>query len=207
MWWSESLPLAGGTWIGAVLRGEASCPCWFFLANQLMAGRSTKGTEMSEMANSTDKPPEDNSFKIHYVTGDLFTCPEDNALAHCISEDCRMGAGIAVVFKKLFQSVKELQNQDKKIGDVAVLQMKQRYIYYLITKKRASHKPTYDSLQSSLQAMKQHCLKNGVTHISMPRIGCGLDKLKWNKVAVTIEEVFKNTDIIITVYSLESYTC
>uniref|UniRef100_A0A3B5LPS2 O-acyl-ADP-ribose deacylase 1 n=1 Tax=Xiphophorus couchianus TaxID=32473 RepID=A0A3B5LPS2_9TELE len=37
-----------------------------------------------------------------YVTGDLFSCPRDESLAHCISEDCRMGAGIAVMFKKKF---------------------------------------------------------------------------------------------------------
>ncbi|XP_067913154.1 ADP-ribose glycohydrolase OARD1-like isoform X2 [Heterodontus francisci] len=159
---------------------------------------------MSKMACFTDRPLEGNSFQIHYVTGDLFTCPVQDALAHCISEDFRMGAGIAVSFKKKFQSVKELLNQKKTTGDVAVLKTKQRYIYYLITKKRAWHKPTYDSLQSSLEAMKKHCLSNGVTHISMPRIGCGLDKLKWDKVATIIEDVFKNTDITITVYSLET---
>lgn len=40
-----------------------------------------------------------------------------------------------------------------------------------ITKKRASHKPTYENLQKSLEAMKSHCLKNGVTDLSMPRQG------------------------------------
>ena len=45
------------------------------------------------------------------------------------------------------------------------------YIYYLITKKRASHKPTYENLRKSLEAMKSHCLRNGVTKLSMPRQG------------------------------------
>lgn len=40
-----------------------------------------------------------------------------------------------------------------------------------ITKKRASHKPTYENLQKSLEAMKSHCLKNGVTDLSIPRQG------------------------------------
>ena len=82
-----------------------------------------------------------------------------------------MGAGIAVLFKKRFGGVQELLSQQKKSGEVAVLKRDGRYIYYLITKKRASHKPTYENLQKSLEAMKSHCLKNGVTDLSMPRQG------------------------------------
>nr|KAF6341764.1 O-acyl-ADP-ribose deacylase 1 [Myotis myotis] len=50
--------------------------------------------------------------------------------------------------------------------------------------------------------MKSHCLKNGVTDLSMPRIGCGLDRLQWENVSTIIEEVFEATDIRITVYTL-----
>lgn len=55
----------------------------------------------------------DDSWRPIYVTGDLFSCPEDEALAHCISEDCRMGAGIAVRFRKEFDGVEELQEQSE----------------------------------------------------------------------------------------------
>lgn len=57
--------------------------------------------------------PADDSWRLTYVTGNLFTCPEDEALAHCISEDCCMGAGIAVVFKKTFKGVEELKEQSE----------------------------------------------------------------------------------------------
>ena len=50
---------------------------------------------------------------MRHVSGDLFSCPEDEALAHCISEDCRMGAGIAVLFKKKFNGVEELKAQSE----------------------------------------------------------------------------------------------
>ncbi|KAM6370267.1 ADP-ribose glycohydrolase OARD1 isoform 1-T1 [Pluvialis apricaria] len=144
----------------------------------------------------------DQEERIKCVKGDLFSCPQTDALAHCISEDCRMGAGIAVLFKKKFGGVQELLDQQKKTGEVAVLQREDRYIYYLITKKKVSHKPTYESMQKSLEAMKAHCLNNGVTDISMPRIGCGLDGLDWNKVSAILDQVFEDTDIKITVYSL-----
>ncbi|XP_029911650.1 ADP-ribose glycohydrolase OARD1 [Myripristis murdjan] len=144
----------------------------------------------------------DDSWSLKYVSGDLFSCPKDEALAHCISEDCRMGAGIAVMFKKEFGGVEELKKQKKMTGQCAVLKTKGRFVYYLITKKRASQKPTYESLSYSLEDMKSHCLMNGVTAISMPRIGCGLDRLEWRKVAEILEQVFRATDISITVYSL-----
>ncbi|XP_078256104.1 LOW QUALITY PROTEIN: ADP-ribose glycohydrolase OARD1-like [Rhinoraja longicauda] len=158
----------------------------------------------NNMANSADTPLEGNlqRFKICYMQGDLFSCPEKDALAHCIGEDCNMDAGIAVLFKRKYGCVEELQNQKKEVGDVAVLQKDQRRIYYLITKKLASDKPTYDDLQNSLMAMKDHCMDNSILRISMPKIGCGLDDLKWEKVSAILQEVFKKTNIIITVYSL-----
>lgn len=156
---------------------------------------------------------------------------------------------------------------EKVPGQCAVLQRDGRFVYYLVrssewththrwhkrhsiwnvtvivtsqvTKKRASQKPTYDSLTRSLEDMKSHCLRNEVTKISMPRfvfsfplwlsatlsvsrllrlqfkknvsffshflinsIGCGLDRLEWRRVAVILEQVFKHTNISITVYSL-----
>uniref|UniRef100_A0A3B4VDL6 O-acyl-ADP-ribose deacylase 1 n=1 Tax=Seriola dumerili TaxID=41447 RepID=A0A3B4VDL6_SERDU len=144
----------------------------------------------------------EDSWRLDYVTGNLFACPKDEALAHCISEDCRMGAGIAVTFKQRFRGVAELKEQNKLTGQCAVLRRDRRFIYYLITKKKASQKPTYESLRLSLEDMKFHCEKNGVTKISMPRIGCGLDRLEWARVSEILEQVFKHTNISITVYSL-----
>ncbi|XP_078500356.1 ADP-ribose glycohydrolase OARD1 [Lissotriton helveticus] len=151
------------------------------------------------MASSPSKAPKQ---WVQDVKGDLFSCPATDSLAHCISEDCRMGAGIAVIFKKKFGGIKELKNQNKKTGEVAFLKDGDRYVYYLITKKKASDKPTYESLRKSLEAMQDHCLANGVKSVSMPRIGCGLDGLQWEKVSDILENIFGETDIKITVYSL-----
>ncbi len=45
--------------------------------------------------------------------GDLFSVSETTSVAHCISEDCRMGKGVAAIFKKKFEGVPELRDQVK----------------------------------------------------------------------------------------------
>lgn len=44
-------------------------------------------------------------------------------------------------------------------------------------------------------------LKNDVCKLAIPRIGCGLDGLVWQKVKDLLQEVFKNTPIEIIVYN------
>lgn len=41
----------------------------------------------------------DLSSFIHEIEGDLFTASSECSLAHCVAEDFRMGAGIALQFK------------------------------------------------------------------------------------------------------------
>ena len=71
-----------------------------------------------------------------------------------------------------------------------------------VTKPRYFHKPTYDTLNSSLLCLRDRCLADGVTSLCMPRIGCGLDKLNWTTVVVMINTVFGDCDISITAYNL-----
>lgn len=78
-----------------------------------------------------------------------------------------------------------------------------RYIYYLVTKDKsgAGQFPTYESLESSLAAMREHMRNNSVKELAIPQIGCGIDGLKWNEVEARLRRVFDETDDIeITVY-------
>lgn len=51
---------------------------------------------------------------IRHVKGDLFSCPDTESLAHCVSKDLRMGKGIATLFKSKFEGLPELKLQGNK---------------------------------------------------------------------------------------------
>ena len=58
------------------------------------------------------KTPKEN-LCFTFTKGDLFSAPPDASLAHCVSEDFRMGKGIATEFKKRFEGVNDLLSQSK----------------------------------------------------------------------------------------------
>lgn len=151
-----------------------------------------------EMKNSTI----DNK-KVKTVSGDLFTASEEYSLAHCVAEDMSMGAGVAVTFRKTFRRVGDLLNQHVKTGGLAVLDEKDRFIYYLVTKERSTGKPTLRTLWSSLTCLKNHMVENNIKKLAIPQIGCGLDRLNWSDVKQMLEYLFKDEDVEILVYILD----
>ena len=138
---------------------------------------------------------------IKELKGDLFKCPIESSIAHCVSKDLKMGAGIAKIFRYKFGRVDELKKQCINVGNVAILEDNNRFIYYLVTKEKYWQKPTYKTLTSSLNKMKEHCIDNKIKLLSLPLIGCGLDRLKWENVLNIIKNVF-NYDITINIYNL-----
>lgn len=142
-------------------------------------------------------------MKLTIEHRDLFTVPEDYFLCHCISADFALGAGIAKKFAAL--GVRDALLKEylgaKYLGEIGVCldtyATKWRGEYNLVTKKRYFDKPTLLSLKQALNHMKTY-VDNG-DKIAMPRIGCGLDRLKWQEVEQIIREVFADTDIEILV--------
>lgn len=134
----------------------------------------------------------------------LFEVDDKYYLAHCISADYALGAGIAVEFQKRFK----LKNKLKQIAN-------NRYpscvfinpVFNLVTKNKYWHKPTYESLQKSLEIMRDMIKElnkeeHGIYHLAMPKIASGLDRLQWGRVREIIQEVFKDIDIEILVCHL-----
>lgn len=94
-------------------------------------------------------------------------------------------------------------NQNVPVGGCAYLMdsKNERCIFYLVTKAISSGKPTYESLRKSLEELHINCQKFGVKKLAIPRIGCGLDKLDWDKVKNFINEVFQDAGMEIHAYN------
>ena len=138
------------------------------------------------------------------VKGSLFLAPQGNYLAHCISGDYALGAGIATVFDSIYDMRYKLRKNypipnDEKYANVGEALLIDN-VFNLVTKPRCYHKPTYDTLRETLEDMRNQCDMFDIEHLAMPKIGCGLDGLDWNIVREMIQDVFAETDINITVF-------
>ena len=89
------------------------------------------------------------------------------------------------------------------MGGCAYLKNDDRFIFYLVTKKFASYKPYYNSVEKSLKALRDLCKELNVSDLAMPMIGCGLDRLEWNVVSRIIDDVFGKSGLKITVSRYE----
>jgi len=132
---------------------------------------------------------------LHEEHKDLFTVPDDYYLAHCIAEDLRMGAGIAVPMCAKFGLRKALAHQNVAYPTCVLTGR----VFNLITKKDSWRKPSYASLELALREMRRLVQENGVKKIAMPRIGCGLDRLEWKHVNQMLVAAFAGTDVEIIV--------
>lgn len=162
-------------------------------------GKKKKKKKLSEESQEVE---EGGCFQYDELQACLFSAPQHVSLAHCVAEDFKMGQGIAVDFNAKFDNKTLLLSQGKSTGEVAVLKLETRYIFYLVTKETSGGKPTLQSLESSLLELKNLCRELNIRELAIPKIGCGLDMLNWSDVKQKIFETFKSEPISITLYVL-----
>lgn len=145
-------------------------------------------------------------MKIIEIQGDLFST-DIKCKAQCVSVDCGMGKGIAVLFNKYYKAKDKMidiaKNKQIKVGTAVPIESEGETIYQLITKKYYWYKPALNNLKKSLVSLKNDMLLRNIKEIAMPKIGSGLDELNWELVKQTIIDVFNDTDILIKVYYLD----
>ena len=138
----------------------------------------------------------------------MFDLDNKYALAHCISYDTdnskSWNLGIVVEFKKKFSGIKEYTNnfiRENNLSCPCVVPYihNERVVFNLVTKKYYYGKPTYETISKCIKDMAYLCRKLDIKYLGLPKIGCGLDKLQWEKVRKIIKEEFKDLDIEIEV--------
>jgi len=146
--------------------------------------------------------------EVRFRRGDLFASTDD-AMAHCVSRDFAMGAGVAKGFRAKYGRVEELKAQNPKIGGMAYIdvwnkkRMGTQTIFYMVTKNKYFEKPSFRTVRLSLEATRDAMMDMGLCSLSMPMIAAGLDQLSWPLVLREIEDVFNGTDIVITIWYLK----
>lgn len=135
--------------------------------------------------------------------GDLFDVDASCALAHCVSADAAMGAGIALGFRMRWPQVPGVvRAAAPAVGSAMLVEVPDRLIVNLVTKPRFYDKPTYETLRASLEDAVRQLSARGVRRLAMPRIGSGLDRLAWSQVRQIIDEVFAGSGIEVVIRSL-----
>ena len=148
---------------------------------------------------------------IRIINGNDDTIFENQtAVAHCISADAKMSKGFAETISNHISGLQEYCYKSKAfVGSVIPFwdNDANRFIYNLVTKNKFFEKPTLENLRISLENMRGHALLNNVQIITMPKIGCGLDKLFWNEVLKILKDTFTDSGILIQIISRNELDC
>ena len=122
----------------------------------------------------------------------------NTVVAHCISTDAKMSKGFAETICRKVNGLQEYYRKTKPTVSSIIPYWdaeSNNFIYNLVSKSKFLEKPTLDNLRISLKNMRRHALLNNITKISMPKIGCGLDKLQWTDVFKLIQDTFTYSGI------------
>lgn len=133
---------------------------------------------------------------FNVIYGDLFDHVQDRTPLHCIASDHAMGAGIAVPMAEKYR----LRAPMDEVGMLpwpsclyigGVLNM--------VTKEKSWEKPTFENFSKALSDVPKRCEYYGIEKIVMPKIGCGLDGLDWEKVRALVEKELEGLDILVCI--------
>lgn len=133
----------------------------------------------------------------------LLDVPQGYYLAHCITGDFSLGAGVAKKIDSTFNMKEKLHRfftpgAKYHLGDALLVDN----IFNLVIKSDSTKKAKYKRLRATLEDMKDQMEDNMITKIAIPKLGCGHEGMDWDRVKGIIEEVFANTDVEILVCSL-----
>ena len=141
------------------------------------------------------------SDRIHHVEGSVFEAPEGVALAHCVSADLAMSAGIAVQFVKRWPDIRSGSSRSEP-GSLHVHSSTRGYIFNLITKERFDDKPSLEDFRKSIVALKSKMQALNIKTLAVPELGSGRERLNLSEVIHVLQSILVEAGIGIIMYHL-----
>ena len=141
-------------------------------------------------------------FTVIEQHGDLLDFP--HSIAHCISADFKLGAGLAKQIKEKSPSYFPTKKEYKQQVLHAQYLGHDKFVFHFIVKPRYFHKPTYRSLRKALSALREQMDFYRIDKMGIPHLSCGLDKLDWTEVQKIIHETFRDCKLELTVFTLKT---
>lgn len=147
--------------------------------------------------------------------GDITKQQKDVVIAHCISCDCAMGAGVVIPIRNKYPGLKDacikyVQSTKDPLGTAFRYETDYGVCYNLFTKRdvRANYLTLQHryltALRFSLIDLREQMKNHNETKLAIPKIGAGLDRCNWEDVKAIIEDVFKDEKIYIKVVLYEN---
>lgn len=168
-------------------------------------------TEKDKDENAKDEATTNTSTLIQdgYVTfieedRDLFSMPMWYHVAHCIPADLTFHGNIAKTIND-YWNVKEI------LGDRAVKPRvgavrKVNNVFNLIASSKKFERTNMEVLSQCVQGLAERCYDEDVYYLTMPRIGCGANKLNWTEVRQMILKTFSDYYTEMNIENFESRT-
>lgn len=138
------------------------------------------------------------------VTTNLFGPPLPKVIAHGVNAKGVMGKGVAAKVKKIFPSAFEDYKRIKlSPGDVHHWHAGEYHVFNLCTQLKPGPGASLVSIGWALEAMLEIAAAHPIGEIHMPKIGCGLGGLQWDKVLPIVQAHARKTEIAIIVHDYE----
>ena len=148
---------------------------------------------------------------VSTVYTDIFDYLKCDAWVNPVNTVGVMGAGLAKAFADkfpdMFADYMEYCNAGLlQIGKLHVYQIVEncpfqhpKYIINFPTKKHWKEPSKYEYLEAGLEILEEKCQKLKIFRVAMPKLGCGLGGLEWDKVFELIREKLSDSDLQVVV--------
>lgn len=134
----------------------------------------------------------------------MFGPPLPKVIAHGVNAKGVMGKGVAAKVKKIFTGAYEDYKRVRLMpGDVHHWHGGEYHVFNLCTQMKPGPGASLISIRTALETTLELAGEHGLLEIHMPKIGCGLGGLAWERVEPVMRAVVKRSRITFIVHDYD----